>query len=309
MRPAAETFVPFFLHAGTKPGVSLRAARFAVENPRAICVLLNGQTEFIEKYFEVIDDLTGRGFSVATLDWRGQGGSERLAANPRKVHIDDFAHYDEDLDALMRQVVEPMTAERNLKVIALAHSMGGHILLRRLHDHAGEFAAVGLCAPMIGIQPRGVPWWVVRTLARLTPSKDFVWGMARRDQLTVPFAAQLVTSDPERYRRTHDRLAAHPDLRVNGPTWGWLEAALNAIKTLHGPGYAEAIATPALLVAASNDRVCDSQALYAFARRLPHATCLTIDGAEHEILMERDIYRDQLWRAFDAFMQEKAPRS
>ena len=39
--------------------------------------------------------------------------------------------------------------------------------------------------------------------------------------------------------------------------------------------------------------------------RMPHATCLTIAGAEHEILMERDIYRDQLWRAFDRFMQEK----
>lgn len=311
MHPAAEDFTPFFLHAGGTPGARLRAARFVVENPRAVCVLLSGQTEFIEKYFEVIDDLMRRGFSVVTMDWRGQGGSERLATNPRKAHIDDFAQYDEDLDALMREVVLPMSGVK--RPIALAHSMGGHILLRRLHDHADEFGAVALCAPMIGIQPRGVPWWVVAALARLlnlsAPSKDFVWGMAKRDQLKLPFAAQIVTSDRARYQRTHDRLAAHPDLRVNGPTWGWLAAALNAIMILQGPGYAEAITTPTLLLAASKDHVCDSDALYAFAARLPQATCLTIDGAEHEILMERDIYRDQLWRAFDAFCQEKAPRS
>ena len=48
--------------------------------PAGTCVLLNGQTEFIEKYFEVIDELRGRGFAVATMDWRGQGGSGRMTA-------------------------------------------------------------------------------------------------------------------------------------------------------------------------------------------------------------------------------------
>lgn len=309
MRPAAETFAPFFIQAG---GLRLRAARFEADNPRAVCVLLNGQTEFIEKYFEVIDDLTRRGFSVATMDWRGQGGSDRLLANPRKAHIADFALYDDDLDALMEQVVNPMQAEGELKIIALAHSMGGHILLRRLHDRKEEFAAVALCAPMIGIQPRGMSWWMVASVARIlnhrAPSQAFVWGMAKRDHLTLPFAAQIVTSDPVRYQRTHELLAAHPDLRLNGPTWGWLAAALKSILALHAPGYAEAIATPALIFAAGKDRICNSDALRAFAARMPQATCLTIAGAEHEILMERDVFRDQLWTACDSFMKEKTPR-
>src|SRR5262249_29206527 len=127
MCPAAENFAPFFLQTG---GAGLRAARFAIDNPRAVCVLLSGQTEFFEKYFEVIDELNARGFSVAALDWRGQGGSQRLAADPRKVHIDDFAQYDQDLQSFMTEVVAPMAGGQ--KPIALAHSMGGHILLRRL---------------------------------------------------------------------------------------------------------------------------------------------------------------------------------
>jgi lysophospholipase len=305
MRSAGDSFAPYFIQTG---GVRLRVARFDADAPRAVCALLNGQTEFIEKYFEVIDELRGRGFSVAALDWRGQGGSDRLLSNPRKAHIGDFSQYDEDLNAFMAEVVNPISAglAGAPKPIALAHSMGGHVLLRRLHGRPDDFSAVVLSAPMIGIQPRGVPWWVVEALTRLlnrkTPSEDFVWGMAARDQLKLPFALQIVTSDPKRYHRTQKRLAAHPELRLNGPTWGWLSAALKSIMELHAPGYAERITTPALIFAAGKDRVCNSDALYAFAAHMPHASCVTIEGAQHEILMERDLYRDQFWTAFDHFM-------
>ena len=60
----------------------------------------------------------------------------------------------------------------------MAHSMGGHILLRRLHDVPQEFSAAVLCAPMITIQPRKVPWWIVGLLSRIitreAPSEEFV---------------------------------------------------------------------------------------------------------------------------------------
>ena len=188
MISAAQSFSPFFLAAGA---TRLRVARFAADGPGA-CLLLNGQTEFIEKYFEVIDELRARGFSVVTFDWRGQGGSNRLLPDRRKAHIDDFAEYDQDLDTVIREVVKPMMAEGE-KPIALAHSMGGNILLRRLHDVQGEFAAAILSAPMVGIKPRGVPWWLVEKIAdrlnRNGPSRDFIWGMAQRDQLKLPFAA------------------------------------------------------------------------------------------------------------------------
>src|SRR5579872_7265056 len=115
MIPAATLFEPMPIKA---VGATLRAARFdpAPDVPaRGTCVLLNGQTEFIEKYFEVIDELRGRGFCVVTFDWRGQGGSDRLLPDRRKSHIDDFAAYDQDLDAVMRQVVNPLSRELTLQ--------------------------------------------------------------------------------------------------------------------------------------------------------------------------------------------------
>src|ERR1700710_463840 len=135
MTPAAILFEPVPLKA---VGATLRAARFpaAPDVPaRGTCVLLNGQTEFIEKYFEVIDELRARGFAVATMDWRGQGGSDRLLGDDhRKSFITDFSAYDEDPDTLMNWIVRPMLKDGE-NPFALAHSMGAHNLLRHLVRH------------------------------------------------------------------------------------------------------------------------------------------------------------------------------
>ena len=67
-------FSPHFIV--TPSGAHLRTATFAAAAgapQRGVCVLLHGQTEFIEKYIEVIGELQARGFCVATFDWRGQG--------------------------------------------------------------------------------------------------------------------------------------------------------------------------------------------------------------------------------------------
>jgi len=38
------------------------------------------------------------------------------------------------------------------------------------------------------------------------------------------------------------------------------------------------------------------------AREVRIGSFLMISGARHEILMERDIFREQFWAAFDAFV-------
>src|SRR3984893_14315184 len=80
-------------------GVRLRFARWEPTRPprRGPVCVFQGRGEFIEKYFEVVADLRRRGFAVATMDWRGQGGSERALTNPRKGHVRGFWEYDRDL--------------------------------------------------------------------------------------------------------------------------------------------------------------------------------------------------------------------
>ena len=268
---------------------------------RGVCVLLGGQSEFIEKYVEVIGELGARGFTVATFDWRGQGGSARALADPLKAHVGDFAEYDDDLTSFLDQVVKPLSA----KPLALAHSMGGQILLRALHDRPDAFSAAVFGAPMLAITTRGYPATLARFVTSLQTAfgqgEEFAWGMAARDPFLVDFDGQLCTSDRDRFARTQDFLKANPEIRLAGPTWGWIEAACRSMARVMAPGYPEAIKTPLLIAGAGRDRIVRVEAERAFAKRLPRGTYLELEDSEHEILMEADPIRARFWSAFDAF--------
>jgi len=283
--------------------VRLRAGVFRA-NPatRGVCVLLHGQTEFIEKYGEVIGELNTRGYTVATFDWRGQGGSQRLLEDPLKSYVKDFAQFDDDLLSFIDQIVKPLG---DTPPIALAHSMGAHILLRTLHDKPSAFRAAALSAPMIAVSARGYPAWLARVVTSLYygtgQGGSFAWGMAARDPFMIDFNNQLVTSDQMRFQATQDFLKTHPDLRLAGPTWGWLEAAYRSMARVNAPGFAEAIPMPVLVAGPGKDRICLTPATKAFTARLPKGEYLDLPDSEHEILMENDSIRARFWAAFDAF--------
>jgi lysophospholipase len=296
-------FSPHFIV--TPSGAHLRTGVFPPPPgapERGVCVLLHGQTEFIEKYGEVIGELQARGFIVATFDWRGQGMSSRALADRRKSHIGDFREYDEDLATFLEQVVAPMGAGAPL---ALAHSMGAHILLRTLHDRPRSFRAAVLSAPMLAVSTRGYPAWFASGITALMNaigrSDAWVLGMEARDPLQMRFEDNLVTSDRMRFQRQQDLIAKNPDIRLAGPTWGWLKQAALSMARVMAPGYAEAIETPVLVCGAGKDRIVLTEAERSFARRLPHGTYVAFEDAEHEILMENDAIRERFWKAFDDF--------
>ncbi|MGD0190555.1 MAG: alpha/beta hydrolase [Rhizomicrobium sp.] len=289
----------------TRDGTRIRCATWPADpaaKSRGVCALFDGQTEFLEKYVEVVRELTSRGFAVAALDWRGQGGSMRSLPDGLKAHVGDFAEYGLDIAAFLEQIVSPLGAARPF---ALAHSMGAHNLLRALHDRPDAFAGAVMTAPMLEADTRGYPGWVARMVCRAQNlrgrSPDWVWGMDKRDPLAMSFGDNLVTSDRARFARAQDVLAHHPEIRLAGPTWGWLEAAYRSIALVRSPGYAEAITTPVLIVGAGRDRIVKTSATRAFVRRLPRATYLELEDAEHEILMENDSIRARFWTAFDKF--------
>ena len=295
----------------------LRAGSWALPpgaTRRGICVVLNGHTEFLEKYGEVAAELSARGFEVISLDWRGQGASERRVYGNRAGHVGHFEEYDLDLSALMLQMVEPLqrSLERPLPVMALGHSMGGHILLRYLHDHPRRFTCAVLSAPMLEINTGRHSVTLVAFLTSLInlyrPSKRFVFGLEDRDPLELRFEDNVVTSDRGRFERNQSLLRQQPFLRINGPTFGWLGAAFRSMRRMRKKAYAEDIATPLLVFGAGNDRVVHSDAIRSFCQSLPNARYVEIEGAKHEILMERDDIRARFWHEFDTFVDLHIPK-
>ena len=292
----------------------LRAAVWDVPEgvtPRGICVLLHGLTEFLEKYDETAQELTARGLIVVSLDWRSQGASERSRSGNRAGHVTSFDEYDADIGAIVMQGVEPIQKDLvalgrpQLPVIALAHSMGAHILLRFIHEHKRRFAGAVLIAPLLGIQTgkysSQFAKWVTFVLNMRRPSSQLIYTVEGRDPLHVPFENNLVTSDRARFERNREYLKAQPFLRIYGPTFGWLGAAFQSLRRMARKDFAEEINTPLLIVGAGRDRIVTNAATRDFVKRLSNAKYVEFEDAEHEILMESDAIRARFWSEFDAF--------
>ena len=287
----------------TPDGVTLRFARWAPPpGRRGTVVILQGRAEFIEKYYETVRDLRARGFAVATLDWRGQGLSERALADRHKGYVRSFDEYRTDLGALMEQVVLPDCPP---PFFALGHSMGGAIAIRACHDGSRWFERVVLSAPMIGLPRRrtmalGRP--VARTLRLIGRGRSYAPTSSRGASGTEDFIGNVVTSDPVRFARNAAVLEEEPELGLGAPTVAWADSALRVMKQFEQPSYAAELRQPILLVAAGRDEVVSTAAIERFGAHLLAGRHLIIAGAMHEILQEQDHYRDQFWAAFDAFV-------
>lgn len=294
----------------TRDGARLRWARWRPSSTkrRGTVCLFQGRGEFIEKYFEVVADLRRRGFAVATLDWRGQGGSERLRANPRKSHIDSFAQYDRDLAAFMDDIVLPDCPP---PYFALGHSTGGTVLLRNATRRPNLFERIALSAPLISLadeqMPSAVMRYVVNGLCLAGFGGTFVpRSGGRRPTSDVAFENNPYTSDSGRFARTRAIVAAMPDIAVGGPTFGWLSAALETMRWLADPDFATGVSVPILMIAAGDERIVSGVAIEQLALRLKTGAHIVLPGARHELLMERDSLREQFWTAFDAFVPGEA---
>lgn len=295
----------------TRDGVRLRYALFGARaHPtRGTVCLFGGRGEFIEKYFETVLDLRRREFAVAALDWRGQGGSQRLLRQASKGHVNHFSAYDDDLVSFMDGIVMPDCPP---PYFALAHSMGANIVLRSLARRTWFARVVGVC-PMVQLMPRAVPWELLRVLADLLSilglAAWFVPGGSRRPIEMGPFAGNKLTSDAARYERTAEILRADPSLGIGAPTIGWLAAAFQAMAELRRMRFPRPLKAPVLMLAASQDQIVSAKAISRFGQKVPTAREITVDGARHELLMERDELREQVWAAFDAFVPGAADRS
>ncbi len=266
-----------------------------------------GRSEFIEKYFEVIADLQKRGYAVATMDWRGQGLSERLLPVREKGHIRDFGVFRSDLRLFVEEVVKKRLPG---PYVLMTHSMGGAPALQMLADGEDAYRVAVLCAPMTrlfdGLMHRIGIRLLAQAATRIGLSRNAIAGVK---EYSMEFEGNILTSDEVRHAKFRDLQSAAPNAMIREPTYGWIRAATEAMDDLHKPGRFAKLKTPTLIVSAENDHLVRSSDHQWLARQSPLIDCVTIKGALHEIMMERDELRDQYWKAFDDFVEPRiAPR-
>src|ERR1700704_4164427 len=287
----------------TPDGVELRYARWPPPPGRkgTVC-LFQGRAEFIEKYFETVRDLRARGFAVATLDWRGQGLSQRALRNSRKGYVRSFDEYAIDLDTFINEVVLPDCPPPHF---ALAHSMGATILLRAAYNGNRTFDRTVLLAPMIalpGLRRTRATRIIVRAMRLAGLGVSYVPGGDSTVMMQRPFIGNLLTSDPVRYARNVAVLEAEPKLAIGWPTVAWTDSAFRVMGEMSEPGYPGRIRQPILIIAAGQDAIVSTPAIDEFAVHLRAGSHLIVPGSRHELLMEQDRFRMQALAAFDAFV-------
>ncbi len=290
-------------------GIKLRYACWKpASKARGTVAVFPGRGELIEKDFEVAAEPRRRGFHVAVMDWRGQGRSDRLLANPLKGYVKSFTDYEKDVKAFLDKVILPDCPP---PYYALAHSMGATVLLH----HAAKarpvwFRRMVMSSPMISLARKSLPLPLIRTISSAACAMGLstlhVPGKDAAPAETQDFAANTLSSDPVRFARTGSVLKAVPELSAGALTFGWLHAAFKAMDAFADKDFIARIETPLLLVAAGRDKVVSRRAIEQLGKKLPAGGSITIDGAMHDLPIEQNIYRDQFWAAFDAFIPGSA---
>lgn len=296
---APEGGAAFWLR--TQDGLRLRAATWG-GGARGTAVVFPGRTEFIEKYGRVVGRLRACGFSVVVIDWRGQGLSARNPAAPHLGHVVDFRHYQHDVAALLAHPeVERLPEPRHL----VAHSMGGCIGLRTLLK-GGYFASAVFSAPMWHLQMRAATRELTSKMTRLANilglgGRLMIGASARPTALAVAFEGNALTSDPEHFAWAVRQISAYPELALGGPNVHWTRAALEEMARLY---LTPPPSLPVLVFLGTAESVVSPSVIRSQIGKMKQGRLMVLEGARHEIFMERPEIQDRVWAEVDAFLPQ-----
>ncbi|MCC2525607.1 alpha/beta fold hydrolase [Vibrio coralliilyticus] len=274
------------------------------EHTKAI-VVVNGRIECTWKYQELFYDLFQQGYDIYSFDHRGQGLSDRLIEDQQMGYVEDFEDYVQDLHGLIQHFDLSGYDKRYL----LGHSMGGNIATRYLQSYPDHsFSAVSLSAPMFGVnlpwhlKPIAIPLGQIMTA--LAPKPTFAPGQA--PYYPKPFEGNFLTQSHIRYHWFRDLYEQRPELKIGGASTRWVWQGLMAARKCHL--MTRQIKVPLLLLQASSDQIVSNQDQLKFIKKLAktnyQCALKIIYSSRHEVLFEKDEYRDQALDATLSFFNQ-----
>lgn len=279
-----------------RDGVRIRVAYWG-GGDKGTVLLYPGRTEYIEKYGRVARDLLALGYSVLTIDWRGQGLADRLSGDEMLGHVERFQDFQLDVEA-MNGAADTLNCPGPRFLIA--HSMGGCIGLRALHNGLDVKAAV-FSGPMWGLSiaptVRPIAWSLSWFMSRVGQGENYAPGTRGETYVKVaPFLDNSLTSDSDMFTYMQKQASAHPELTLSGPSLTWLHEALvetNALRQEAPPNF------PAIAFLGGNERIVDPEPIYEVMARWKGGHLEIVDGAEHEIMMEKPQTRAKFFATAD----------
>ncbi len=284
-------------------GIIISCAHMIQAKPSNALIIVNGRIESYLKYQDLANEFYRQGLSVYMYDHRGQGLSGRQLSNSQKGHVDSFDDYVDDLELFIDKVVL-----KHNNLFMMGHSMGGAIACQFLLTKQHVINKLVLSSPMHGIilpAPKLVIKWLTKLFIAidnlLHREPSFVIG--GHAYINVPFSDNELTQCKTRYDNFRQLYQEVPQIELGSVTNQWLQQALIATDTILKNAEQFEVAT--LLLQAGDESIVDNKAQDRFAKSLPPSLIdkIFVSGARHEILFERDEYRqpalDAIFEFFD----------
>ncbi|NTS78569.1 alpha/beta fold hydrolase [Catenovulum sp. SM1970] len=282
-----------------QPTPELNVHYALIEHPsrQKLIILISGRCETFLKNKELIFDLHQAGYSVLTVDHRGQGLSDRELKDTEKGYISQFDCYADDLHAIIK---ETRCLANYADVAILAHSMGSAVALDYLYRYQPDINAIAMTAPLLGVNAgplnqsqalllsESVLWF--DTLAK----KEAGYFIGQTPYNPTAFADSQLTHCEPRHQYCQ-RVFAQDEIRLGGVTTHWLNQTLKKIKQLNEN--VSRLNSPTLLLQASEESVVSNKAQLTWLENAKKADkdiqFIEVVGAKHEILQESDNIRSQ----------------
>ena len=289
----------------TQDGVRIRIGVWNT-GTKGTVLIFPGRTEYIEKYGNAAQFFEKQDYSTVSVDWRGQGLSDRLQADRSIGHVINFTDYQYDVQAMMN-TADAINLPKPYYLVA--HSMGGCIALRALLQNI-SVEAVSFSAPMWGIlfHPPALRLaaWSLSTIAYPLSATNMRAPGTSADAYaaTEPFESNDLTYDKKMLDMMAKQLRTMPDWALGGPSLRWLNKALREMRHLHSlpsPDY------PMICHLGSEEDVVDPRRIYSRITRWPEAQLKLVPRAKHEIMMECPKVRNAFYAETCAFFDSHQP--
>ena len=111
-----------------------------------------------------------------------------------------------------------------------------------------------------------------------------------------------MTSCKQRYNLYLSFVNKYPELITGSYTFDFVSAAFRRILLMHTKNWTNSIKTPVLLLSPTNETRVNPILNRKLCSNLPNCDIIDIEGARHELLMEKDFFRQQFWKHFDHFI-------
>ena len=291
--------------ARTQDEVRVRLAMWRLEKSaraKGSIFIFNGRSDYLESYQDVIQHFTQNGYACMSMDWRGQGLSDRLIENTQLGYVKHFSDYQKDIDALFDAA---QALDMPKPYYLLAHSMGGCIALRRLLGKH-PFEKVAFSAPMWGLEmpifTRMFANFVCYTLGPTPLGKWLIpTGSLKPYVLAVPFDENTNTGNKQIYEKMIKQARENPELTIGSPAISWLYAALKETEALY---HSPAPQIECLTLLGDKEQVVDSKRILERMQNWPVGHLQILKNCYHEPMFETPDVQKTFYKHVLAFFEK-----